>query len=778
MNNGVHPIAEIAITDTHNAFGFMDQAGFNGTDRLSDLGYTNSFENSFIKYDSIINALYSEPIFVPYHNLRTGNEAVIEGFLGDDPETVVEPNTTYTAETIRPGLPAYPVLQWDLNGKSQGTDFTSTVFAPLHYTGLKAQATPGQKRSTSLFFSTTTNLVSQGYTNIRGFYCFKKFCLGELSSEQQDIRFEFYISDTSFYKLEYVSGIGVTLSYYEDNEVTASRVIKTAQSFNENLEQELAKASDYFQFMPPIVNIDQTSATVLLIGGYLQVWLNGQTQPLVMPCNADYFTKVRVIGHRGNYVYFSVHPMSFAADSYMTSNERNAGFVPRTSTPVEYLYNGIKPTGTSVSLSTTFQQGMTFRYTLGITNTPAGSYYGVNYSHDTALVRSVTYRIAPYMIRRADAITNLPPREISLNIRFDPDNLNIYSTATVVCNNRHGEWRDGWPGTFGGKGNRAVTLDLGWEDKDLNYRLDKRFTGIGGLDKDYIRSAAPESVVKFTCEDLSHICRNYPLLNAPWMDGWCHLYAIRYLAWLSGITDDQMDFEYCGDPFCATPGHYHLPMGEGNRPLVSFPPETPAWAAMNRIRKHVGYIMYFNLFGKLNYYKWVRTSPGPWKRTFYEGKDVNLDPFQSIQTVTFSTSTRDVRTGVTVVGIDAYGPMWKPILAVRANNNALYNKYSSNYKGFRSPMAWADSMFANIDYANAAADSLSEVVSLPVERLSIGMMAMGDLYPLDVIGIVESKTPASDNGSPKAFFITQTNENWSIGVRSDYKMQIAGRWIV
>jgi len=776
--SGYRPIGVMRVTDPHNAYGFQDQPGFTGTDRISDLSYVNAYEQEYMRYDPVARCCYAEPMFVPHHNLRasgtelTGWVTSRDGQL--DPVYVQE-------EQLRLGLPDYPLLRWSLVAKSAQTDLVSVICAPLDYTGLRAQLTPGKEHdATGISFTVACNLPS----GTRGIYAFKRMSAGReavATNKDRNLSFELWVSSDRYYRIDYSNPFGMRLYEYKDGRLRPISKLASTQSFAEAVGQERYVEREHGSWAP-VVDIDQTAFAVLLVNGLLQIWMHGQAQPVVINSEFEYFSKMRVIGKGGSYVYFSVHPMCFATNAYLVANERNVGFVRRSSTPIRYRVHATKiPEGSSATASTAWEQGQEFRYKLNIQNRQIGTYKGQGYARDTAVVTGVTYEIAPYSVRRLDAVgefRNL--REVRIVTSFDLQNLNIYSRATVVMNNRHGEWREGWPyGDGRGKGNRAVSIDLGWQRIDGVWTINRRFTGIGGLDMDYGRGAAPESTVRIECEDLSCIPREYPLMSCPWMDGWCHYYAIRYLAWLSGITDAQMEFEYCGDPYCSNPDHYHLPIGDGLNPRMYFPPGTTVWQAMNRIRALTGHVLFFDAFGKLKYYPWIRTAPGPFKRLFFDGPDPRLDPFQVIEQASFARSTRSVRTGVTIVGVNAYGPAWDPILAHRSNPAALYDRNSPNYKGFRSPLAWADPMFANRQYAEEAADAVNILTSLPGETISITMLGMSDLFPLDVIGIYDSKMPTSDGSRCKAFFITQTVETF-VATRAEkiYRMQIDGRWIV
>jgi hypothetical protein len=775
----IRPIARFTAEDIHGPYGFMDQPGLAGTDRLADLGFVNVYENEHVRYDPITECVYAEPMFVPHHNLLTSKG--FEGWITSLVDALTEKHYGQD-ETPRDGLPAHPQLHWELSTKGVGTDCVSTVFAPLEYTGLKAQLTPGKDHDpTGLYLA--AKCEGDNLPSARGFYVFHRQVAGDNPEEaNRSVAFQFYVSETESYQLEYKAGEGLILSSWDAARTDWRRLAKlqSTQSHAELVGRDQHRDVDEFGLMTPITRVDQAAVQLLLVNNLLQVQVQGQMQPCVVPVNADSFTKVSVIVKGGRYCFWSIHPTAFAASAYMVANEHQLGFVRRWDTPINYHVLGKNPSGCSATASTEWEQGSEFRYKLAFRGPKAGTYQGVDYSRDTSVARSVTYNIPPHIRMPArTGIAQYPIREVQITTAFDWRNLSIVSKADVVVNNRDAEWRDSWPPPQSGFGNRAVTLDLGWQGADGWGAANRRFTGIGGLDITYVRGPAPESIARIACEDLSVILRDYEMMCCPWMDGWCHYYAIRFLAQLAGFTDAQMEFEYCNDPFCLNPNHYHLPIGEGGRPLMYFPPGTPVRSAMQQIQFLTGHLLYFDVSGKLKYYPWVRTSPGPYKRTFYDGPSPNIDPHQVVQQVSLTRSNRTIRTDLTVIGIDAYGPAWRPIVEHRHNERSISDPRDFTYVGYRKPRAVADSRFATQEYAALAADTIFSLENRPSEEIVLTMTGMTDLYPMDVIGLVDLEVPTSAGMNPTPFFITQIVERM-ICTRShkDYTMRINARRIV
>jgi len=777
----MRPIARFTAEDVHGPYGFMEQPCLAGTDRLADLGFVNVYENERVRYDPIAECVYAEPMFVPHHNLRTGKELIYyvtspEGLIGEPVEK------DYTDESPREGLPDYPILRWHLVSKSAATDFSTTIFAPLEYTGLCVQLTPGREHNPNEL-SAVAHCHGEYLPKSRGFWVFHRQVAGDSPNESnRAVTFRFYVSDEQGWQLQYAAGEGLILYAIDGTEFRRLGKLQSPESYAQAVSRDQHRTQDGWGSMSPLLHVEQTAVQVLLVNGLLQIHVQGQLQPCVVPApDVDYFTKVYASVAGGRYCYWSIHPVCFAANAYMIANEHQLGFVRRSDTPISYHILGAEADGCTMTASTEWEQGTEFRYKLAFENTQSGTYRNIAYSRDTSVARSVTYKVPAYISRPPrTGIAQYPCREITITTTFDWRNLSITSRADIVVNNRRGEWRNGWPPPQFGYGNRAVTLDLGWEGADGWYAVNRRFTGIGGLDIIYTRGPAPEHTVRICCEDLSVILRDYEMMACPWMDGWCHYYAIRFLAQMAGFTDAQMEFEYCDDPFCSNPDHYHLPIGEGGRPLMYFAGGTSVRAAMQQIQFLTGHVLYFDVFGKLRYYPWVRTAPGPYKRTFYDAPaGGNLDRHQCIQQVSLVRSNRTIRTHLTVVGIDAYGPTWKPIIEHRANEASVRNPMDYTYVGYRKPRALADSRYATPEYAAAAADTIFALENRPSEEITLVMQAMSDLYPMDVIGLVDMEMPTSAGMIPTPFFITQIRERMiCTRTQKDYSMTINARRIV
>jgi hypothetical protein len=152
---------------------------------------------------------------------------------------------------------------------------------------------------------------------------------------------------------------------------------------------------------------------------------------------------------------------------------------------------------------------------------------------------------------------------------------------------------------------------------------------------------------------------------------------------------------------------------------------------------------------------------------------------------------REVRNQATVIGINALGPLWNPLVAYSSDDASIFNSTVANYKGWTSPMVWADSMFANLGFANQAADSMLNFLRIPDRTMTLSTWYQGSLnmhgngiyagvYPGDFILINYPRSGASYysfEGTMFPFFVTSTHINVATGrvPRLDITARIAPR---
>jgi hypothetical protein len=151
---------------------------------------------------------------------------------------------------------------------------------------------------------------------------------------------------------------------------------------------------------------------------------------------------------------------------------------------------------------------------------------------------------------------------------------------------------------------------------------------------------------------------------------------------------------------------------------------------MVRLAYAIGYLLFFDANGMLQFRKF--RIPGGVRRTFYES---DTGAPNGCWNLMVSRDMEDVRNSVTVVGVDAFGPLWNPIVAHRQDDASIHYPFAPNYIGWEQPLVWSDSQFANLSFASAAADALFAFLRHPGEVVQFTTWLQPDLYPLDVIAI-------------------------------------------
>jgi len=776
------PKTSVGVTDLHAAFGFAEQAGYARTDKVADLGLMNVYESEAMSYNNVLDCIHANPALpiLPHHNLIECD--TLEERWG-------------AAEAAN--LPVYPCLPLHVILQSETTELTNPQFDRLEYHGIHAMlahAARNDPAGLKLVLGTTHELDTEGFTVL------KRHVVGDMLTQTSRFVIQLDCNDGDEQQVEVRFTMAKGIEVYRidllgNKEYLAGR-LRSTDSQERTVAFETQREEDEGWDWAILKSVDQTAISLMLLNGVLLVWMHGDQTPLAVSlvqaatglATVTKFSAIRLYADGGRYLYASIHPIKFATTAYMIGPEHNTGFVRDQNTPVQYIAH-VHLNGGEVTIEDALEIGTTFRYKVTITNPEEGritlkdedgNEVETPYASKTATCESVTPTISPIFLRSGAPTYPYVPRAVRLTMQFDWNNLTIYTQGNLTFPNRHGEWREGWPSDHG-YGHRAMSIALGWlETTTGQWGLQRQFTGIAGGEISWDRQAAPESLVSVSVEDLSKIPREYELMNVPWMDGWCHYYAIRFLARLAGLTDEAMDFPYCESPDCSNPDHYHLPMGEGGKPLMYFPPGTPAWGAMLRIRKLVGYVMYFNALGRLRYYPWVRTSPGPFKRVYHEVYSPVEGNTGELTHFAYRRSTATIRNTFTILGVDAYGPLWRPVIAHRGDWRSIYDPSAPNYVGFRKPAAWSDTQFTNPEYADDAAQRIFDLLRLPSEEVSFGL-ALGDpeIFPLDVIAVVEYKSPVLAGGIPKAFFVTAVQHEMEMGMQhSRYTTVINGRWIV
>lgn len=462
-----------------------------------------------------------------------------------------------------------------------------------------------------------------------------------------------------------------------------------------------------------------------LVAQRLFLYLEGMQKPMVLPADGHQSVVYALVTYR-NFTDVVWHgaPVKYVPVGVWESADHALGFVPAVS-PELFVHDAGSPSGTSVVA--TVLDPNTARYRLQLNASPSeGSVHGVSYSANTPAVRAVTFRYPAVEAGGFAPPRQVFPESITIQHLFDYDSLTVHSTASLVFHNMQGEWAEFNAQT--GQWGIAIDLFSNW------YGSARQFTGIAHRTGEVVGESGISKFV-LGCVDRSVQLRN-PRWNLPWMDGWNIYYALAFLAQLGGVALQDMAFapyvppdpyiDY-GDPDNA--GAWFLPVGHAGTPLTRFSGQE-LWSIMVKLTYTIGYMLFFDANGILQCRKF-RIPPGV-RRVFYES---DRGAPNGCWQLSVHRSMEDVRNAVTVVGVDAFGPLWNPIVSHRQDNASIHNPFAPNYIGWEQPLVWADSLFASPQFASDAADALIAFLRHPSEVVTFTTWLQPDLYPLDVIAI-------------------------------------------
>jgi len=259
---------------------------------------------------------------------------------------------------------------------------------------------------------------------------------------------------------------------------------------------------------------------------------------------------------------------------------------------------------------------------------------------------------------------------------------------------------------------------------------------------DYSQYDAGQALLRLTCMDQMQWLADVLIAAPPDMDLWNHYYAMRWIANFCGITDAQLGFINMvpSDRYGVSPNDlnpYFLPAGDGGQPWTPRDRTIPAITLAEMIRRVTGFVLFVDSYGYLQYYQFIppdQQTPVMTYSMYNTGTQQNPDEMFGFS---FRASTRDTRNQLALVGIDAYGPDWSPIVEKREDMNSIFTPPGyippANYCGYKKPLVWMDSRFANSDFASKAADQIFAIADLPDYTCSVNAWLQPGVYPMDVM---------------------------------------------
>lgn len=531
---------------------------------------------------------------------------------------------------------------------------------------------------------------------------------------------------------------------------------------------------------------------VLLIGGYLEIKIESGDTPFVWrhmvyetlnEGTEDEVTQpvgriheLRVTFGGCNFCSWYLNPIKFKPHAQWDSNWINVGFTPvnePTITPYDAFYKPLPPEDYTITTDFTVE-GQNVRYSLVFDNaidgiwTALGS--GLDYSNLTRAVRATRVKFEEVLSEPFGQIVELYPEDVAINWSLNLNERCIESTARLVFNNfgdisRYHVGGPDWPwGQWANyAGQIAVAIDVMMtyynHDGTVNQATgwQRMFTGYGNVKSTATIEQGGQSKYTMICVDRS-LSMKSPRFYLPWMDGWNEYYFAAYLANIAGVKrgtvgDSDLYFrdKVPDDPEDDSPGGgaYFLPLGVGGSPLVKHSAGSAPWDTLGKIAKLTGFLRYFDNYGLLHYERFTPTPSEPVKYLFGH-HNFNLVAFNPHNAIFNGSVTRDmteVRTSTTIIGIDAHGLQWSPIASHITDQGAIFDTRANiwepaqiNILGYDNAFVMVDSIFANQEFADAAAQRSFEVFRLPGIDGGVKCWLQTDLFPGMFVAVVDARS--------------------------------------
>lgn len=750
-------------------FPAIQEPEYRGTDFLAEFGQLQTDGDNDLCWDAVANAVYPRRLFVPHDNLFTGGPA---------------------------GGGAFPTVNWGTLNPSGGLVAAGQLTNPHQYQEIQCGYTSMTQPPTGAFTAATGALSPQ----CQGFSF-----LYNVGAEKTDPTTASYLmlkwnigtpaqnSGTWYGLVAPVGAAPYLVRATGQNGVpgaSSSAWIRLGQ-----IEPGGRKDQHLYPFqVQPLLHFE-----VWFLGGMMQCafdsgilpWSFPECSPIINGSSSFPWTITQLALECSHIdkLRFSAHPTKFPrtvplpGKATFQSTEQTLGFLP-TSDPtmtVQYAPNpdfaplrdavanttGFTPPGSSATAvkDSAASQSNILVYDLFFTNPQStagsGSYQGISYSDYTAAVRHISYKYPLSTIASPSSPTSQFPEQITVQWEFDFSSLQVRSSADLVFNNFKGI-----TGPYLDElGHFAVTIAMG-----INGGAPATlFTGIANTDFEETGNPGGDSRVRMGCMD-GFLTLQTEVANLPLMDGWNIYYAAYFLGQLGGFTKDRMAFKAFipDDPYGDTPGGgetFFLPVGPRGEALTRFQGVSRPGDILQKIAKNIGYMTYTDQFNFLHFEKFIPPAPTP-LMTFHHVDSSNLD---GMWRYTYSGHLRDSRNIVNVVGTDK--DTWRPLVSHQIDAK-IWDDTQPTFQGYRNPLIWVDSQFANTDFAEAAAKDMLAYLRWPTRLIQFDtwMPLSGFVAPLDVIAIDNPRSGAHG----KNFIVYGVRYHLQKGVAPT--MTVMGRW--
>lgn len=537
---------------------------------------------------------------------------------------------------------------------------------------------------------------------------------------------------------------------------------------------------------------------VRLIGGYLEIKIEGDTTPFVWRhmlyatdesgaygtgCAGRYhkgdpiglIEEIKTVFVECNWASWWVQPMKWAVTGDVTSKLINIGFVPITNPELTAHHAFWKPPVYTIDADYDLQ-GTNIRYHLRMTNDVGVNAVNGEYADATVAIRGVSIHIPEILDSTFGKMVELFPESVQVSQVFDPNDLCVTAHAVITFNNFSELQRlyADAPAIFWGEwanmnGLIAIAIDVMVDQYDSQNNLVdstgwvRLMTGYANTESTVEQPGGGTS--KFTMHAVGReISMMAPKFNLPWFDGMNEYWVAAYLANIGGVkrgtlADTDLLFRALvpPDPYQDSPGGgaYFLPMGTGNTPLSKAAPGSMPWQLLGKFGKQSGFMRYFNAFGKMAYEKFNPTPIQPdLIFTVQHNTGVPFDPMMAVFSSRVDRNLRDVRNQVTVIGVDSHGPLYFPTVAHRIDPTSIYESRSSiwepstaNFLGFENAFVWMDAQFASLAYADAAGQRMFDFMRLPTIIGGYRVWLNPGVYPGKWVGVADVKAGTFDRYS-------------------------------
>ncbi len=256
-----------------------------------------------------------------------------------------------------------------------------------------------------------------------------------------------------------------------------------------------------------------------------------------------------------------------------------------------------------------------------------------------------------------------------------------------------------------------------------------------------------------------------------------------YLASHRGVSADRMQFYIDGfvpaTPYGPCPNGqpaFYMPVGPAGTPLTRFGGGQLISEIMRKVAFSLGYILFFDVNGVLQFYKFQPTNPGPWKQTFtYVPQAEGSGKLTEIWGGQYEGNMSDVRNQVTVVGVNAFGPIWNPLVFHASDDGSILDDTQFNFLGYPNPLVWMDNIFVDPVFAQNATNSLLGFMRIPTRNVQLTTWMQPDtpIFPLDIMQVYNPKSAASFGA--KDFLVVSVTDVQEYGEAPT--THLSGRWL-